>query len=510
MDGNHKGKMLRLSGPSGQIDSKENPGDGEDKIVRSAILVHAGAHGGKVTFMSGDGEISFDDARVQRIVNNQNTKIQTLAAEYGGLEKMPMGAFAPILDQHSQESNDGIRGRLSSILRFERRKVPGVGDDVACAVADITFLGSDTVKRVKDGRIYHLSIGINEDTDTLGEVSTVIEPAAPGAMLLSGKKGGMKTLAKGGSSMSAKLKRLKAHTDRMAKLTAITQELKTLGDKADSAKKLVAVTREKVLTGDKEGRVTARLQKLMGAFKMTPVEFKALNVKKLSAMSDESLDVVFAGYEARPELESEKQRGSTDAIETADLTKNLEKRQMKRLKSEIKGDFRKMGKKLAKDDDEDKEHGDTYEMGGGNKENPVNPGKDPHSVPGQEGDEKQLAALWGKHCADMSAALEKGDVDSAKKVNEAMTKHMASHGAKGLAGEAVGPGDVKSEDEKKSLETLQGQLDEVHTNMARLAGMVSELMSAEKEEGHELERKIEKDDAKSEVEEDLKPGEKAS
>lgn len=481
-------------------DTPKNPKDSDEQIVKSAILVHGGPHGAKVVFMSGDGEISFDDNRIQRIVNNQNTKIQTLAAEYGGLEKMPMGAYSPILDQHSQESNDGIRGRLTSLLRFERRDVPGVGKDVACAVADITFLGNDTVKRVNDGRIYHLSIGINEDTDTLGEVSTVIEPAAPGAMLLSGKKGGMKTLAKGGSSMSIKLKRLKAHVDRMAKLTAIESELKTMGAKADEAKKLVSITREKVLTGDKEGRVTHRLQKLMGAFKMTPVEFKALNVKKLAAMSEEALDAVFAGYEARPELESEKQRGSTDAIETADITKNLEKRQMTRLKAEIKGDFRKMGKKLAKDD-EDKEHGDTYEMGGGNKENPVNPGKDPHSVPKQEGDEKQMSSMWGKHCAAMAAALEKGDVEGAKKVHSEMSAHMS----KLAAGEAVGPGDVKSEDEKKSLETLQGQIDEVHTNMARLAGMVSELMSAEKDEGHDLEAKIDKEEK-----EETKPGEKAS
>ncbi len=59
---------------------------------------------------------------------------------------------------------------------------------------------------------------------------------------------------------------------------------------------------------------------------------------------------------------------------------------------------------------------------------------------------------------------------------------MGHHGAKHLE-----IGDVKSEDEQKSMEGMQGQVDELNTQMARMAGMVEELMGVEKEEGHDLE-----------------------
>src|SRR5271170_1277724 len=112
--------MKRLKGPSGQIaDENKKAGDAGDKVVRHAILVHSGPNGEPVVFESGDGEIEFDDDRIQRIVDNHNAKINALAAQYGGLDKMPIGAFPPILDQHETDSADRIIGRLASLLKFE-------------------------------------------------------------------------------------------------------------------------------------------------------------------------------------------------------------------------------------------------------------------------------------------------------------------------------------------------------------------------------------------------------
>jgi hypothetical protein len=146
---------------------------------RPAILVHVGA------FESADGPISFDEARLRNVVKNHNAMVERLLKDYGGADKMPLGAYPAILNSHDDDDNDKIIGRLSSLVEFAVRDIPGVGKNVACVVAkEITFLGAETCAKVDDGRIYHLSVGIDEETDTLGEVSVVVVPAAPGAMLL--------------------------------------------------------------------------------------------------------------------------------------------------------------------------------------------------------------------------------------------------------------------------------------------------------------------------------------
>ena len=46
--------------------------------------------------------------------------------------------------------------------------------------------------------------------------------------------------------------------------------------------------------------------------------------------------------------------------------------------------------------------------------------------------------------------------------------------------------DVKSEDYKNSMEEMQKQIDELNTQIARVAGMVDEIMTVEKEEGEDM------------------------
>lgn len=460
--------MKRLSKPTGEIaDNQIREGDSEEKIIRPAILVHAGSEGQEITFQSGDGEITFDTDRIKRIVENQNKLIGDLAEQYGGIEKMPIGAYPPILDQHEGDSSNRVLGRLASKLRFEVRDVPKVGKNVPCAVADIVWLGSDAVKKVQDGRIYHLSIGIDETTDTLGETSAVIEPAAPGAMLLNKKKSVIKE-KQGASKMSKK--RLEAHKSRLKQLGAIKKSL------TEMSQKLVKSS-EKVELQKKEVGVVSRLSACMKAGKITPAEFKKIQFKKLAALPEESLNTVIETYEALEPKVLIGQRGTSSAIEFSSMAKSLEKKQFKSLKSEIKADFKRLGKKLASDEDE-------TEM-----EVPEFPSK-------EENEEKKMAfedvaekdSKLKAHLAKVEECLAAGDVDGAKDAHKALAAEIGEKEEKHLE-----ISDVKSEDYKNGMEDLQKELNEVKTQMSRMAGMIDKLYSAEKEEGHDLEVEGEED-----------------
>lgn len=438
----------KLSQASGSLENKSNESDSAEKLVRPAILVHAG------DFMSGDGAIGFDEKRIKNLVENHNTKINALAEGYGGLDKMPIGAFPPILDQHENDSNDRIIGRLASLLRFEVRDVPGVGKDIPCACADITFLGEDSCKRVLDGRIYHLSIGIDESTDTLGETSAVIEPAAPGAMLLKKKKGG---------DMPVNRKRLESHKTRLAKLSSIQESVTTLSKKLDGVSAKVSLTKA-------QGSVTTRLSALVKSGKLTPAEFKKLDIKKLAALPAEACETLMASYEALEPKVDPKQHGSADGVAASELRKNLEKKQIKNLKAEIKKDMKRMG---AKVDDED------VDMADEKHEKKMAGEKDPHAVDGSGGDEKQMSS---KHLAEMKKHLEGGDVDMAKSCLAEMEEYSKKM-SDGFAQEGT-------EHVGKSMEELSGEVDEIKTQLARLAGLMSELAKSEEDEGKEAEKEM--------------------
>lgn len=471
----------RLSEPSGSVANQADQNDASDKVTRPAILVHSGPNGDKVVFQSSDGEIAFDEERIKRIVENQNKLLNGLAEQYGGFDKIPAGAFPPLLDQHENDSNNRIVGRMMALLRFEKRDVPKVGKNVACAVTDITFLGAENVARVADGRIFHLSIGIDELSDTLGETSTVIEPAAPGAMLLKNKPASPVVRLKKGENMGKNLARIQAHANRVAKLTAIKDGISTLSAGLKGASDTVKLTK-------KTGEITHRLTGLMRAGKLTPAEFKKIDVKRLAKLDSESLDTVLSTYDVREPQVNAGQRGTTDAIPFTELAAGMKKKNLKRLKSEIASDFKKMsgGKlNLSSLEDEDEDHGKDHEMAGGNKEEEIHPGKDPHDVPGEGGDSK-MGALK-EHMAHCAKCLADGDVEGAKEHHDKAMKYMADHGF-GDKEMSAGVGDVKSEDYKAGMDALESKVDEMGTQLARFAGMVSELMDAEKEEGHELEK----------------------
>jgi hypothetical protein len=335
----------RLAVPTGELaDQTPQPNDSLDRIVRPAILVHSGPDGRVTRLASSDGDIEFDEERIRSVVQNHNEMVSQVAAQYGGFEKMPVGAYAPILDQHNDDSNDRIRGRLTGLLRFERRDVPKVGQNVACAVADITFLGPDTVSKVKNGLIYHLSVGIDEGSNTLGEVSCVIEPAAPGAMLLRKRK-----------NLEGKKKMPKA---KLARLQKLNGELKELSAKAAEQQARVRLAKAKA-------DVTARFTKLMTDKKVSPAEFKKLDIARLAKLDTDSLDSIVHVYEAREALIKNGQQGSTSATNFSDVGgKMSEDKEVRRMKLAARQNLEKQGvkfKALAKAEAEDEASEDEEE-----------------------------------------------------------------------------------------------------------------------------------------------------
>lgn len=467
--------MKRLAQTTGSIIHMDGGSslDNESLVVRKAILVHAGPEGEPIEFQSGDGPIKFDTKRIQTIVDVHQNHLDKLSKEYGGSDKIPMGAFEPILDSHADDSNDRIIGRLTGALKFEIRDVPKVGKNVPCVVAEgITFLGKDTVDRVKDGRIYHLSIGINENDNSLGETSTVVQPAAPGAMLL---KHGAKKPVIGGLNMSDQLKRMQAHATRLATLSEVKKTLTSMTQKTEEAQKLMKLNSRK-------GEINSRLSALCKSAKLTPTEYKLLvdgdKLTRMASMDSEALELSLSIFEARqaPVIHVG-QVGSTaagDAMEFGkDLIRQKDQIEVKRLNAETKKDMVKMsGKKnLFKGLEEGSDEEGSKDMSGP-KESAVSPEKD--EVPSKEGSKDM-----SHHLSEMGKHLASGDVEKAKECHAKMAALSKPDDAKEMAEYSE---EIKPEDSKSQSGELQSQMDEMKTNLARVAGMVQAMMGAEEEE----------------------------
>lgn len=468
--------LKRLKSISGNVSGSHSESD--SRLEKEAILVHSGENGSSIVFQSSDGEISFDEKRIKDIVKAHNESIEKMVSEYGGWDKTPDGAFPALLDQHSSESTDDVIGRLRTLVKFEIRDIPKVGKNCACVIGNTIWLGEKTVSKVKDGRIYHLSVGINDDPEestynTLGETSAVIDPAAPGAMLLSK----LKTKEQ---KMPTKKLRLAESSARIKKLAGVSDAIKELSAKLDKSSNTVKLTR-------KEGEVLTKLSKLMKESKITPAEFKKMNIKKLAALDDNSFSTVMDAYDALEPKINKGQKGSTLAEDFSKLGKNLEKKQQKQLKSEIKTEFKRLGVKMKSEDEKDEKEleADYAEMGSDEKE-----------------EKAKLSAGAYKHMSDAEKHLEDGNVEEAKKSLKAMKE--CSEDKKELSADDMA---AHSTDHGKSMSDLQQDVDEVKTNIARLAGIIEELFKSEQEEHAAMEKEegeekeLEKDEPKKDIEE---------
>ncbi len=470
--------IKRLKEATGTIDQKGDSGS-EEELIRPCILVHSGPEGEGLTFMSMDGETRpFDAERIKTIVDNQNKLLDALGEQYGGWENIPQGAFPPLLDGHDNESAHNVLGRMVSKLRVEVRDVPKVGKNVVCAVTDIKFLGRDNVTKAKDGRVYHLSVGIDEEADTLGETSAVVDPAAPGAMLLAKGKKTSEGVIEMPTPNKDFAKRLTAHKNKMSKLAAIKADLETGNTRLVQAKEATRLAKA-------QGEIGGTLTRLMKERKLTPAEVKNIDVKSLAALPKEHLDTIIKSYEALEPKIQLGQRGSSDTVEVGDIAKEVGKRKELRLRAQTKAEMIKMGAKvkMSKEEEEaleDKHMSDAAQDTHRASKKMSDAAQDNHRAAA----EKEHMDKMKSHLSTLAKCLEEGKHEDAKKEMAALSSHCEmGAGMKHMSG----VDDVKSEDYKMSMEHLEGELDEVKTNLARMAGMISELMSAESEEGHDLE-----------------------
>lgn len=139
--------------------------------------------------MCQDGEVSFDEARLKAIVDRNNAHLAEVEKNYGGKEKTPVGAYPRAMEDHEGENpSRATIGRVLGPYELVRIDIPELGKKNVPAIKclEVRYLGKENTIRVIDGRIHYVSVGINEDKeDLIEELSSVGEPAAPGARLLS-------------------------------------------------------------------------------------------------------------------------------------------------------------------------------------------------------------------------------------------------------------------------------------------------------------------------------------
>ena len=428
-------------------------------IEKRALLIHEG------DFIVGDGsDFKVTAETLKSLVKSHNAWIMSKAKGYGGLDSMPMGAFPPILDQHEDDSNDRIVGRLASLLELERRDIPGVGEKLWCVTANIMFLGEITVQKVLDGRIFHLSVGYDEEAEILFETSTVIEPAAPGAMLLKkGKKTNEESKTQG-VEMSKK-----ARIARLKKIKKLSKEIGGMKTKLGATKKGIQLSKN-------AAAVRKKLSKFMQEGKMTPAEFKKFDeakVKKLSAMDSEAQKLMLEMYEEREPVINPFQRGTTNGVKGSELRGKLEDNQVKKMKAEAKKDMVKMGAKFSKMDDDQKDK--DYEMNMGDK-----------------------TSMMDGVIKEMKEYMEADDKEGMKKCMDKMAecyKEMEGYNEDGEKEMEAGDEGASEQD----MSGVQEQVDELSAQLSRVAGIVEELVEEEMEE-----EEVEAEDADEEADEDKK------
>lgn len=364
-------------------------GDSENAIIRPAMLVYTGV------FQSADGEVKVDDSDIVRLSENHNkvlSKVKRLASN--GSTDLPLKYCPPIQLDHSTSARDTV-GRL--IGEVESRETEIEGKTVKALFGNIKILGADNVERVKDGRWTNLSIGADFDDGVISEVTITPFPAAHESSFLSSKRSGesmdkaklKKHLMdkKGMSEEDAdkELSRLSedSNKEELSKLEKEVDEdeKKLTADKdaddkdkelsgdedADDKKAKLSAAREKIKTlsagfGESIGKARlaarqttfmARLSKLRAAGKVTPAEIKKMDIAKLSAASQESIDLVFQSYEEREPVIMAGMYGDARSL---DISKIAEARKKAKLEAETRSNMpflsKVKGAKLAEGEQE--------------------------------------------------------------------------------------------------------------------------------------------------------------
>jgi hypothetical protein len=427
------GSLLDLtpSAPGPLSISSESP----EILEKRTILIHAGS------FQSVDGPIAFDADRIKRIVAHQNTAIQSLARGYGSIEQMPLGAFPPILEDHDEETSKVV-GRLSGLLEYVEMNIPGVGSQVPAAVGKIIFLGRENTKRVLDGRIYHVSIGINEETDTLSEASVVVTPAAPGAMLLSRANSihlsSSSKTKKGKDPMPpSSAQKNPSNEERNKRLHSLRHQMQKLTTQIHTGREIMHLKA-------KEAKLIHRLKSAVSGGKMTPAEYRKLlkdgDFSRLAGLPDEASDLFIKAYESRESVIEPGQRGTLQALEGGQVAKEIGQ---KRLKAEIKADI----------------------VAGGNT-------KRLKKLEGEPSSDEDIAQHRAKRFSELT--------DDKRPRSDQESEYPSKNGLEAVDGEPP------YEDYQKKMSEMEEHIAQLQTVCAKLVDEMNLMASEESDEDHDL------------------------
>lgn len=522
-------------GGTGYLSGGEPVDAGADPefLDKEAIVLHVG------DFDSQDGPVSFNEKRLKLAVETNNGRIKDLATHYGGADKIPLGEYPRVMEDHEGTNpSRATIGRMMGPFSIVKIDVPKLGlkDIPAIKCGKVRFLGKENAARARDGRIYDLSLGVNEKMgDLFDELSAVGEGAAPGARLLSRARlskaadykgfridringeyhrtddqGGMHvdkraapatftiydeqanklinmefssideakryidSHSKGGHRMAKKLVPAGTAKKRLAKLVQAVTTLHLLRGELGTAQTKLVTINNSVRLAARRSKIDGEVRGLIRLGKMTPAEYKNLKLDDMAKLDDSSVKICLSAFTARekPVIEPG-QRGSLDAVEQGALAKELGK---KRLRAQTRDDMKRMGAKLSPD--AEAEHAEDKKALAGERPGAGAPA--PKKEMGAEGDGNEGEAHlseYKKHMADLKKHLAGGNVDEAKKSFDLAEK--MSLGSKHMSfGDGAEEGDTK-------FAEMQEQLDNCSTLVSKLAGEVDKILSVSSDEGGE-------------------------
>jgi len=324
--------------------------DGAAKsMVKRALLCRTGEFDGMY------GSVTVDKARLEAMLK----KYQQVRAEPANEND-----YAPILLNHDRNV-ELVKGRLlpTNMSVEEWREIDG--EMQFGLFGDLRVDNKEAQEAVDSGQYAHLSISYDEDSNEIFEVSFVAVEAARGSIVLSKSQGGTnmnleskhQALAMRHKALASMVKqsrkgRTKALAALIEKRSAVQKEIEALTKRSSELAFTI-----------KTAQLKTRFAEIIRAGKMNPVEFKKMDIKELSSLSEGQLKIVFASYENRPVSSDVFQYGQTTAEQkiTTDLS-HSEMRKAMKLQKAGKGAALEVGddkdvddKKLSDDEKEKKD-----------------------------------------------------------------------------------------------------------------------------------------------------------
>lgn len=322
-----------------------------DQLEVPVMLVYTGEFETATT-----GKVSIKEEHLDRLIERHNSLIGRVK-RLVGIEDIPARHLPPVQVDHSTSAWDTV-GRVVGQLSKGAHTLEN-GETRGAAFGTFRILGKENVQRYLDGRWANVSVGADFEAGRLMESSIVPFPAAPDAAMLSGNEPEQKGPTMD-EAMKAKLKKhltgrckmsdedaekklggmttdehtaMSAECDDADKAELAAADAKTVEDekakqelaaKAAEATKLAAATPSNVVQLSAEQKtkvkelagafrktgisasldarksgIAVRLSRLQADAKITPAEVKKVDVVKLAAATQETVDAVFKAYEDR-------------------------------------------------------------------------------------------------------------------------------------------------------------------------------------------------------------------